>query len=99
MAYTITESKDALAQIDIGDSPSVYLTSRMFSLGFLADGDTKDKKLSLLYDAVRERVGEQTTITCSTANWSDINESYVFDHDNQPSREGALRSIHPVVNR
>ena len=109
MAYTITEFKDALDKIELWGTRSVYLTSRMMSLGFLEDGDTKEEKLALLYNAVRERVGEDTTITCSTANWSEINVSYVFDHANQPSREGALteyvrrlpgalRSIHPFVN-
>jgi len=109
VAYTICEFKDALAKVDLWGTRSVYLTSRMLSLGFLENGDTKEEKLSLLYEAVRERVGEQTTITCSTANWSEINVSYVFDHENQHSREGALtefirklpgavRSIHPFVN-
>lgn len=109
MAYTIAEFKEALGQVELQGTHSVYLTSRMMGLGFLDDGDTKKEKLTLLYNAIRERVGEETTITCSTANWSEINISYVFDHENQPSREGALteyirklpgalRSIHPFVN-
>lgn len=109
MPYTIAEFQNALAKVDLGDSPSVYLTARLLTLGFLSDGATKKEKLTLLYDAIRGHAGEERTITVSTSNWTDINVRYDFDHDNRPSNEGALtefirtlpgavRSIHPFVN-
>lgn len=109
MPYTIAEFQDALAKVNLGDSPSVYLTARLLSLGFLSDGTTKDEKLSLLYGAIRGHAGQERTITVSTSNWTAINVRYEFDHDNHPSKEGALtefirklpgsvRSIHPFVN-
>lgn len=104
--YTRDELSHALAQVELGPSNVLYVVTALSKLGHLKGPGTNEEKLAILYEALRDRVGPEGTITVGTWNYDKINTDHTYDHDNTPSRAGvlteyirklpgAIRSLHP----
>lgn len=107
--YRKNELTSALAQSGLGDGDLVYLSTRLFNLGHMADSTNRRDFLEKIFDSIRAVIGPLGTIVVPTFTQqvSDYGAEYV--HETTPCQTGlfgeyirgletSVRSLHPVFS-
>jgi aminoglycoside N3'-acetyltransferase len=106
-AYTANDLTRAIVAVGLSRGDTVYLHSRLFSLGMLEGSQTKEQLCAATYRAFREVIGEEGTLVVPTFTTDLGRNGGTFVLEASPCDTGILaefvrtlprsvRSLHPI---